>query len=515
MIRIVAGEIPRMTDEAEAELLAQGTAIYVRGGELVHPVHLDHATIEGVRRPAGAVMLVPCTQAWTYEQTCKVATWLKYLPGQGGRWVNADPPPVVTTTLLGRTAAGWRFPTLRGVSTTPTLTATGRLLQDPGFDPDSGMLLDLQDQFPRVPEHPTQADAGAALAVLAHPLRAMPFCTPADKAVALSAVLTALIRPALHTAPLHAFDAPTAGTGKSLLCDYIGIVKTGHTLPAMSQGKTDEENEKRLSAVLRAGDPVLLIDNCDRPLEGDFLCSLLTQEVVQARILGLSERMVLPSTSLVVASGNNIITRGDVTRRTVVCRIDAQAERPDERAFDFDLLAEARDTRGALVVAGLTVLLAYHQAGRPVPSGFKPMGSFNDWAWVRGALLWAGAADPADTRMAVASVDSDKSELLDIMHLWEQAFGQQWHPVKDVHWANDMDNHTQGAQPEGIAALEAMFLEVTNRHDWSPKAVGRWLLRHKGRMVAGKVFNGKLNPNGVMVWQLARPTEEREPGEEG
>ena len=57
----------------------------------------------------------------------------------------------------------------------------------------------------------------------------------------------------------------------------------------MSQGSDEEETEKRLSVVLQAGDPVLLIDNCERALKGEFLCSMLTQEILQARILGRSD----------------------------------------------------------------------------------------------------------------------------------------------------------------------------------------------------------------------------------
>ena len=121
-------------------------------------------------------------------------------------------------------------------------------------------------------------------------MREFPFVNDAATAVALSAQLTALVRVSLRTAPLHGFDAPTAGIGKSLLAEMAGLLATGFRPPAISQGKTAEEDEKRLSTILFAGDPVIHIDNCERPISGDFLCSMLTQEVVQARILGLSER---------------------------------------------------------------------------------------------------------------------------------------------------------------------------------------------------------------------------------
>jgi hypothetical protein len=102
------------------------------------------------------------------------------------------------------------------------------------------------------------------------------------------------------------------------------------------------------------GDLGIHIDNCERAIVGDFLCSMLTQEIVQARILALSERRILPSTALVLASGNNFTLAGDTTRRAVISRLDAGVERPDTRTFDFDRHAEVLAARPELVVAGLT-----------------------------------------------------------------------------------------------------------------------------------------------------------------
>ena len=84
--------------------------------------------------------------------------------------------------------------------------------------------------------------------------------------------------------------------------------------------------------------------------------------------------------------------RGDLTRRTLRCRIDAKVEQPENRVFSNDPVEEARKARPALVVAALTILRAYHVAGRPQKP--NPLGSFEAWSdLVRGALMWLGAAD--------------------------------------------------------------------------------------------------------------------------
>ena len=190
---------------------------------------------------------------------------------------------------------------------------------------------------------------------------------------------------------------------------------------------------------------------------------MLTQEIVQARILGASERRVLPSTTLVLASGNNLTFAGDTSRRAVVCRLDAQVERPDTRPFDFD--AACRNPRGppALVVAALTVLRAYVVAGRPAQ--LTPMGSFTDWEWIRGALMWLGHADPADTRAAILENDPRKNELLEVMELWEASIGTEAVEVADINKRADAfaSEHSDLVAREGMIALRDKFIEAACR----------------------------------------------------
>jgi hypothetical protein len=96
------------------------------------------------------------------------------------------------------------------------------------------------------------------------------------------------VRRTLKSAPLHGFSAPVAGSGKSLLVDLAGIVATGSQVPVTAQAN-EEELEKRLASFLFAGDAIISIDNCTKPLGGDLLCQMLTQETVKPRVLGESK----------------------------------------------------------------------------------------------------------------------------------------------------------------------------------------------------------------------------------
>ena len=95
------------------------------------------------------------------------------------------------------------------------------------------------------------------------------------------------------------------------------------------------------------------------------LCQVLTQRTVRARILGRSEAPELPANVMVTATGNNLALLADMTRRFLLCRLDPQCERPELRQFERDAIAFSTERRPRLVAAALTVLRAYHAAGRP------------------------------------------------------------------------------------------------------------------------------------------------------
>ena len=106
--------------------------------------------------------------------------------------------------------------------------------------------------------------------------------------------------------PAHLLDANAPRSGKSLLIDSASMIATGKRAAHMDWDENDAENVKRLSGVLLQGDLMLSVDNVERPLGGSFLCSVLTQDVVQIRILGQTGQPHVGTNMLIAASGNNI-----------------------------------------------------------------------------------------------------------------------------------------------------------------------------------------------------------------
>ena len=160
--------------------------------------------------------------------------------------------------------------------------------------------------------------------------------------------------------------------------DIASILATGHEAGVTAQGETREEAEKRLSTLLMRGDPIIALDNCEGPLEGVVFNQALTQQWANLRILGQSKAIRARCASLITATGNNLVIKGDLTRRSVVCRLDPKVERPELRQFTYDPIADAKDNRGELVAAALTILRAYHVAGRP--NRPPRLQSFEQWS---------------------------------------------------------------------------------------------------------------------------------------
>jgi putative DNA primase/helicase len=145
----------------------------------------------------------------------------------------------------------WRLPVLLGVITAPTLRPDGSILNDPRYDAATGLLFDPRGVwFPRISEAPTRDQAVAALELIKQPIALFNFVTEADRSVALSNIISAIIRRGLSFVPMHGFSAPVAGSGKSLQVDIAAEIATGSPAAVTAAGADLEELDKRIAAAL-------------------------------------------------------------------------------------------------------------------------------------------------------------------------------------------------------------------------------------------------------------------------
>ena len=351
VIQLVEGNEHHAIDEAEEALIqAGGFDIYQRGGMLVRPV-LEPAHAAD-NRSTITWRFSPVKLPFLLEMLARVAVFTVY-DKRSKAWIQKKCPQFVGEMFSAREGV-WRLPVALGIVHTPQFRPDGTLAMAQGYDAGTRLLFKPDGEiFPAVPDSPSKDDALAALKVLEEAIATFPFKTAVDRSVALSLLLTALCRRALDHAPLHAITAPAAGTGKSMLVDLASIMISAHDAPVMAPGKNEEEAEKRLGAALLGGDAIVAFDNCTAALSGTLLCQALTQHRVRVRILGLSQQVGVPVSALFTATGNNLTIEGDLTRRSLLCELDAGVACPELREFDFNPKTVFRQRRSELVAAGL------------------------------------------------------------------------------------------------------------------------------------------------------------------
>ena len=501
VIRHDPGKLPEVLDQLGAALADLGE-IYVFGARLVRIYAVSEAQTGGTHRPHGALILHPIDAAHLVELAGRAATHERF-DARADRYKLCDCPKRIAEAYLAR--GHWpELPPLSGFTEAPTITLDGRLIDAAGYDAESGLYLALGDipGYTSPPARPSLQDAEQALTVLFDLIREFPLNGYEDRAAVVAGVITALIRRPLPAAPMVAITAPTAGTGKTMIAETFAILASGRRASVLSLGHDDAEAEKRIVGVLLAGDILILLDNIERPLKGDLLCQILSQLFVRLRPLSTSKMETLMTNVMLVATGNNLAIVGDLKRRVVLVRMDAGQERPEQRVFARDHLADVFARRGELIRAALTIPLAYLAAGAPAIEGLHPLGGFEAWdRMVRRPLAWLGLPDPLRASEGLREQDPDIEGMRLMFAGWCEAFGDKPTTNSEVVKAGMLIEpmNTERTHPMLYDALQIVCSEKPNS-----KRLGYWLRAHRDRIVDGMQLRqaGRDDHAKVARWQV-------------
>ena len=221
------------------------------------------------------------------------------------------------------------LPALESIAEAPLLLPSGELLVREGYDAESRVFLRLNGLASKLRTDMTLKEA---LGWLVEDLLVdFPFADDASLAHALCLLLQPFVRLLIDgPTPLFLIDAPARGTGKGLLADVASIVATGHQAHVMALPRNEDEVEKRITSILLAGSPLVLLDNV-QALRSTSLSAALTTTRWRGRLLGKSQIVEAPNTTTWLATGNNVALSDEMARRIVPIRLDARVERPEER----------------------------------------------------------------------------------------------------------------------------------------------------------------------------------------
>lgn len=485
-ILIQPGRVDLLASEGEAAISHTGVEVYQRGRELVRPAQQEVPASKG--RMTISAGMAKVSHPGMIDLLSQSADWKRY-DARRKKEIAADPPGIVADVILARVGQ-WTLPTVAGVITTPTIRPDGSILHRPGYDPVTRLyqVVDPGLVPAYIPDQPTGEDAKAALDILDALLDEFPFVAPVDRSVALSAIITPIVRGAVSVAPLHAIRASTAGTGKSYLADTASAIATGRPCPVVAISAKPEETESRLIGLLLAAFPLISLDNVNGELGGDLLCQAVERPTVRVRRLGGSDIFEIESRATFYATGNGLRVKGDMTRRTVICNLDAGVERPEERQFTHSPVDDVIADRGKYVAAALTIVRAYIVAGKP---GLLPkLASFEEWSdLVRSALVWLGQPDPVETTNDAREDDPELIQLRDIVTQWDHIVGRgNSKSVKQIVEIANQREVSEFGDPSEYRSPEfrdALLSVAGVRGEIQNKKLGDWL-----RFIEGRITNG-------------------------
>ncbi|RRQ20691.1 hypothetical protein [Thiohalobacter thiocyanaticus] len=503
VIDVVPGLLPATVDAGEAALLEAGAEIYQSGGRLVAIGHEDQKhNHKGIQRPEAAPRLIPVTPVHLREQLTRSAIWQRYdARAQGVR--DIDCPMAVATALVDR--GRWKLRELVAYVEAPTVREDGTPLTVPGYDEQSGLYL-----LPGAPQitltkEPSYEDAVDASRTLCEAVGSWPYVGTGDHAAAVATIPTMLYARSVDAVPMPCVTSPTPGSGKSLLIDAGAVIATGRRPAVMTLGKDTNEAAKRLASGLLAGDSPLAIDNVETVLGGDLLCQAVTQPYVAVRPLGSSVQIRAPARVCLCATGNNLVIRGDLTRRVMLIQINAGMEHPEQRSFDGDILADLAARRSELIAAAITITTAYHAAGCP-DVGTTPLGGFAAWdRLVRRPLVWAGLSDPLMAAASVRDDDPDRAALVALLEAMRQAYGDRVVTAAEI--INDatksIPRYGSGGFDYEHPALHDAVHQVCGKQV-DARRLGYALRRYRSRIVEGMQLDGisRYGPSKVAAWRV-------------
>lgn len=484
VIVVQPGHISRVVADAE-QALAKKDGIYHFQGMLC-----------SVRQDAtkGDVQVKPLGRDRLLLDVSDAAIWEKHM--RNGEIIVIDPPPKYINILLEK-GDYVHIPQLFGVARQPYFYGDFQFSNLEGYDPSSGMFGAFRAADFKLPEIPTMEHARQALEELTNLLSEFRFQSPRDRDAALSAMFTAVVRPSLPAAPMFHVRAPQIASGKSYLCNLLAAFAAPGSAAASAFPENQEESQKLVFSLLMDAPAVVIFDN----LTGDLLpytslCSALTEESIQGRILGVSKTARVTTKTFFLSSGNNVGPVKDMTRRTVVISLNPQTELASDRDFKFDPLSMVKRRRSHYVSLVLTVINAWLAAGRPI-TNCRKLASYERWSEMsRQPLMWLGVSDPAAGLYTSQENDPEKQMLMRLLMAWKHCFGSVPTMVREAVTYADSGMANSGE-------LREAFEDVAERRGQiDRRTLGKYLSRSEGRVIGNMSFSKASKTMNAERWSV-------------
>jgi hypothetical protein len=220
-------------------------------------------------------------------------------------------------------------------------------------------------------ERPNQQEAQDALSFLTKEWLCDVETDWRGKITLLALALTIIERAALPERPAWLVRANQRGGGKTTVLNMIATAVLGRPASAVRWADNEEERRKALLPMLSDGAAFAVWDNLPRGYTIDCaaLNSVLTASEYTDRILGRSQKLTVPATSIFALNGNNVAPGGDFCSRCLCVNIENKRPDPENRPFEHqDPIGWTRINRKR-ILHSLYVILLWNPRRHPSTEG--------------------------------------------------------------------------------------------------------------------------------------------------
>jgi hypothetical protein len=402
-------------------------------------------------------------------------------------------PPRTVAEMLVSEQRIEGFPKLEGVVMAPILDRSYSILSTPGYHPSAGVYYHEPSGQPILAGAiPRGLDAvRSAVDELVGPsgiFGEFPYADDASRANALAYLLTPFVRYLIEgPTPLYWFNAPTPGTGKSLLATSMAAVFSPVGVAVNTVPNTKEEWPKLLGAVLSGGSSHVIFDNAKGRVEAqEFDAAVTGWPLYEYRVLGISGTRKVSPRCVWALTANNAHTSEDFARRCVTIQLDARTERPDERKFKRNIYEDMRENRGRYVLACLTIIAhwadakAAGKAGKTQEYDGVMVGSYESYIHVMDGILRL-----AQVPGFLANRDETRRNAAPDVEIWK-AFYNALHQTLGVGRRFKAKDAVQMLDGEQWGELrDDLATVLPGKPDALTLNIGRKLASHVGRVFGG------------------------------
>lgn len=495
-----------ITEETLKHLTAANNPpfLFSRAGSLVHIVEHEEKNLakgKTIRRPVIKEVNEPALRGF-------MARNISYVKISGDSEVPCNPPLEVVRDILALETR--RFPLLQGITQAPILRSDGSVFAEAGYDEKTSLYYYPEGSLtlPSIPENPCESDIKHCRDLLLEVFCDFPFVGQADRANALAALITPVLRELIPgPVPMGVFTKPQQGVGASLMVDVISHVATGK--PAkMTSAPTGREREaeykKLITSILLEGAEIAVLDNFDGIFDSTSFGALLTCSSWTDRVLGRTEIITLPHRTVWFLTGNNVRLAGDMPRRCYVIKIDAKTARPwlrDSETFKHPRLLEwILQMRGEILASILTLARAWILAGRPKPKFSCNLAQFERWVDVVGGILaFAGIEGFLGNLEEVYSESEQDDGWEAFLYGWYETFNEKAVTTGQIKLALE----------DRPAFLEVLPPEFDINDKGFTRRLGRALAKYEGKhFLSGFQIKRSSTQNRAVRWQVIKETNE-------